>query len=91
MSNRSPAPTPTTGATTGATTGSAAHEPDPKVRRQTRSRWQQPRPCAALDHAALDAGTGVGSAWRPSARAGRNSVTSASIHSAPWKRATETR
>ena len=76
MPNRSFAPSPTT--------GSAAHEPDPKVREQTRSRWQQPRPCAALDHAALDAGPGVGSAWRLFAREGRNSVTSASIHSAPW-------
>ena len=75
MPNRSPAPSPTTGATTGATTGSAAHEPDPKVRGQTRSRWKRPRPCEALDHAALDAGPGAGSAWRPSARAGRNSVT----------------
>ena len=83
MPNRSFAPSPTT--------GSAAHEPDPKVRGQMCSRWLQPRPCAALDHAALDAGPGAGSAWRPSARAGRNSVTSASIHSAPWKRATETR
>jgi hypothetical protein len=75
MPNQSSAPSPPTGAATGATTGSAAHEPDPKVLGQTRSRGQQPRPCAALDHAALDAGPGAGSAWRPSARAGRNSVT----------------
>ena len=75
---------PSRSSATGASTGSAAHEPDPKVRGQTCSRWRQPRPCAALDHAALDAGPGVGSAWRLFAREGRNSVTSASIHSAPW-------
>jgi hypothetical protein len=46
---------------------------------------------AILDHAARDAGSGAACARWPSAPAGRSSVTSASIHSAPWKRATETR